>query len=115
MSNSPLIVSVEAMQWVDLVTVQGRVDSETAPQLDEKLKELLANGRYQIVINLSQVSYISSAGLRILVSALRACKNNGGDMRLAAPSARVAEVLDLVGLTELFQIFDDDLTAVGSF
>ena len=77
------------------------------------------DGNYNIIVNLSAVSYMSSAGLRALVSALRECKKHRGDVRLSAPSERVAEVLDLAGLTvkeaPLFQVYEDDTTAVGSY
>ena len=50
-----------------------------------------------------------------IVSALRDCKKHGGDLCLVSPSARVAEVLELAGLTSLFSVYDDTTTAVGSF
>ena len=115
MSESPLTITVQSMARVDLMTVNGRIDSATAPELDAKLNETMGNGRYQIVMDLAQTSYMSSAGLRALVAALRECKKHNGDVRLAAPSDRVAEVLDLAGLDSLFQTYDDALTAVGSF
>ena len=115
MSDSPLNISVRSMKRVDLITVNGRVDSVTAPELDATLKELLGNGRYQFVLDLAQVNYMSSAGLRTMVSALRECKKHSGAVRLSPPSERVAEVLDLSGLDEMFPAFADTLTAVGSF
>lgn len=115
MSNSALTISVQSLKRVDLVTVSGRVDSSNANELDKKLKELVANDRHNLVLQLSQVGYMSSAGLRSIVAALRECKKHGGDVRLATPSERVAEVLSLAGLDSLFQVFDDETAAVGSF
>ena len=115
MSDASVNVRVEAMKRVDLVTVNGRIDSNNAPEFEGKLKELMSNGRHKLVLNLAGVSYMSSAGLRTLVSTLKECKKRNGDMRLAAPSERVAEVLSLAGLDSLFQVFEDDTVAVGSF
>ncbi len=115
MSESPLEITVQTMTRVDLVTVSGRVDSSSAPELDGKLKEIMGNGRYQIVLDLANVNYMSSAGLRTLVAALRECKNHNGDVRLSPPSERVAEVLELAGLASMFSTYEDTLTAVGSF
>ena len=112
---SELSITVENLKCVDLITVTGRVDSSNAPQLDGKLKESMANGRYNLVLELSGVNYMSSAGLRAVVSALRESKKQGGDVRLANISARVDEVLSLAGLKSILQTFDDDTTAVGSF
>ncbi|MFZ0546114.1 MAG: STAS domain-containing protein [Candidatus Promineifilaceae bacterium] len=108
-------VDVQSMKRVELVTVTGRIDSSNAPDFDAKLMELTDGGEYQLVLNLSGVEYTSSAGLRALVSALRECKKHNGDLRLSDPSERVKEVLELAGLASLFEIFDDDVTAVGSF
>ncbi len=100
---------------VDVVKVAGRVDSSNAPELDSALKGLQDSNRYKFVIDLAQVDYMSSAGLRTLVSALRTSKKRSGDVRLARPSERVTEVLELAGLTSLFQIFNDQTAAVGSY
>ena len=115
MNDTAVNVSVESMKRVDLVTVSGRIDSSNAAEFERSLKELMEGGRHKLVLNLDGVSYMSSAGLRTLVSTLKECKKKNGDGRLAAPSERVAEVLSLAGLDSLFQVFEDDTAAVGSF
>lgn len=115
MSDSELSITVESLKRVDLVTLSGRVDSSNANRLDEVFKEIFDNGRSSIVLELSGVNYMSSAGLRSLVSALRECNKRRGDLRLAKISERVSEVLSLAGLDSLFQSFEDTTTAVGSF
>jgi anti-sigma B factor antagonist len=108
-------VEVQSLKRVELVTVTGRIDSSNAADFDAALKNLTDNGEYQLVLNMAGVEYTSSAGLRAMVAALRECKKHNGDLRLSDPSDRVQEVLELAGLTTLFQIFDDDVSAVGSF
>lgn len=108
-------IEVQSLKRVELMTVSGRIDSSNANEFDEALNNLTDNGEYQLVLNMSGVEYTSSAGLRALVSALRECKKHSGDLRLSDPSDRVREVLDLAGLTTLFEVFDDDVSAVGSF
>ncbi len=108
-------IEVQSMKRVELVTVSGRIDSSNANDFDAALKGLTDKGEYQIVLNMSGVDYTSSAGLRALVAGLRECKKHNGDLRISAPSDKVSEVLDLAGLTTLFQVFDDDTSAVGSF
>lgn len=110
-----LDVSVQSMKRVDLITVSGRVDSNTAPELEETLENRMGEGRHNLVLEMSGVEYLSSAGLRTLVSALRTCKKRGGDVRIAAPSERVSEVMSLAGLDALFQTYDDVTMAVGSY
>ncbi|MDJ0753432.1 MAG: STAS domain-containing protein [Ardenticatenaceae bacterium] len=106
---------VQSMNRVDLVTVSGRIDSSNAGQFDEILKGIVGKGRNNIVLEMNGVSYMSSAGLRALVSTLRTCKRNRGDLRLAAPSERVVDVLKLAGLNSMFSSYPDSVAAVGSF
>lgn len=108
-------ISITPMRRVDLLAVSGRVDSSTSTELDEVLQNRLDEGRANLVLDLSDVDYMSSSGLRSLVSALRASKKKGGDVRIAAPSERVREVLGLAGLDSLFESYDDVTAAVGSF
>ena len=115
MSDTAMNFSVESMKRVDLVTVSGRIDSSNASDFEGNLRELTGNGRSNLVLNLAGVTYMSSAGLRALVSTLKECKKRSGDVRIATPSERVAEVLTLAGLDTLFQVYEDDAAAVGSF
>jgi anti-sigma B factor antagonist len=108
-------ISITPMKRVDLVVVSGRVDSSTSTELDEILQGRLDEGRSNLVLDLSDVHYMSSSGLRSLVSALRESKKKGGDVRIASPSERVREVLGLAGLDSLFESYDDVTAAVGSF
>ena len=108
-------IDTQEMRRVDLITVEGRVDSNTSPELEKELEKRMEGGRFNLVLDLSGVTYMSSAGLRALVSALRTCKKKNGNVVLAGPSERVVEVLSLAGLDSLFNIYDDVTLAVGSF
>ena len=110
-----LDISVQSLKRVDLITVSGRVDSSTAPELEETLNDRMNEGRYNLVLEMSGVNDLSSAGLRALVAALRTCKKKSGDVRIANPSERVAEVMALAGLDTLFTMYDDVTIAVGSY
>lgn len=110
-----LNISVTELNRVDLVTVEGAVNSETAPQFSAALTERLDHGTNNLVVDLQKVEFMSSAGLRALVSALKSARGKGGNVVLAAPSGRVKEVIELGGLAEVFTIFDEQVAAVGSF
>ena len=100
----------------DLVTVVGRVDSSTAPQLAEALEGVTGSGRYKIVLDMSGLEYMSSAGFRALLSSQRVCKRyNRGEIVLAVLPQRIQEALELAGFTELFKTYKDAIEAVGSF
>jgi anti-sigma B factor antagonist len=113
-------VETTAHKRCSVVTVHGRVDSNTAPKFEDALKKVIeghkgTKAQKNVVLELRGVEFMSSAGLRGMVSSLKACKSGGGDLRLATPSDRVVEVMQLAGLTSLFEVFDDITAAVGSF
>ncbi|MCA2000744.1 MAG: STAS domain-containing protein [Chloroflexi bacterium] len=109
-------VTTQELKRCDLITVKGRVDSSTAPAFAKALEKANENGRFKIVIDMSGLEYMSSAGFRALLAAQRNCKRyNRGEVTLVAVPERVREALELAGFTELFKTFDDTLTAVGSF
>ena len=100
----------------DLVSVKGRVDSYTAPQLSEALQAVNDEDRYKIVLDMAELEYMSSAGFRALLVAQRNCKRyNRGELVLASVPKRISDALDLIGFTPLFKIFDDITAAVGNF
>jgi anti-sigma B factor antagonist len=107
-------VNVSGVNNVTLVQVQGRIDSMNANQLGEALSGEISNGKNQLVLDLAGVDYMSSAGLREIVNALKKVKPNG-DVRIAQPTARVREVLDMAGLSTILQIFDSQTDAVASY
>ena len=108
-------ISVKPLKHIDIVSVTGRIDSATAPEFDNALKGLLEHGRRKIELDYTGLEYISSAGLRAMLSALKAAKNGGGNLVLVKPNERIRDTLSLVGFQSLFMQFDDSLEAVDSF
>ena len=109
-------LTTEQFKHCDLVKAAGRIDGQTAPQLAEALNAIIEAGRFKIVFDVSGVDFMSSAGLRVLISVQKVCKRwNRGQLVLVAVPKRIYEVLDLAGLVPLFNIFDDVLHAIGSF
>jgi anti-sigma B factor antagonist len=109
-------VSVKQYKRCDLVTATGRIDSQTAPQLETSLQQINDAERYNIVFDMDKVDFVSSAGLRVMIAVQKICKKwNRGELVLANVPERIYETLDLAGFVPLFQIFDDLTEAVGSF
>ena len=100
---------------VTVVAIRGSVDGLTAGALTESLGTQVRTGRFRIVGDFAEVDYISSAGLRAVLGALKEARQQGGDFRLAAIRPDVQRVLDLSGFTSILKTFADLEAAVGSF
>jgi anti-sigma B factor antagonist len=100
---------------VSVVSVDGYIDTTTASELEESLKRLLGKGRFNIVIDLGGVNYISSAGWGIFISEIKKIRENGGDLKLAKMVADVYEVFELLEFQTILESFDSLDEAIGSF
>jgi len=99
-----------------LLKLQGRIDSATAPELQKEINEVTEEGNFKLVLDFSDVDFISSAGLWVLVNAQKKCKRfNRGEVVLAKIPERIHDALDLAGFIPYFKIFEDSTAAVGSF
>jgi anti-sigma B factor antagonist len=109
-------ITTQHFKHCDLLTVKGRVDSYTAPQLVEAIETANKNNVFKIVLDLGELEYMSSAGFRALLVGQRACKRyNRGEIVLARVPKKIYEAFELTGFTPLFKMFDDVTAAVGSF
>ncbi|MBE6479110.1 MAG: STAS domain-containing protein [Olsenella sp.] len=85
------------------IRVEGNLTVQTSPELEEAIRGLDEQVR-DLDIDLSEVDFVSSAGLRVLVIAQKQTKLRGGRMRLLGPNDDVFSVLDMTGLSEVFVI-----------
>ena len=109
-------VTTQQYKRCDVVAASARVDSQTAPQLEAAFQEILDAGRYNIVFDMDDIDFVSSAGLRVMIAVQKACKKwNRGQLVLVNVPQRIYETLDLAGFVPLFRIYDDMVEAVGSF
>ncbi len=109
-------ITTQHFKHCDLLSVKGKVDSFTAPELTKAIEALNNESRFKIVLDLSKLEYMSSAGFRALLLGQRTCKRfNRGEIVLAAVPKKVMDALELTGFTPLFKIFDEITPAVGIF
>lgn len=110
-------ITAEKMKRCELVTVSGRIDSATAPELEETLLGLIQSGQRNIVVNLRDADYISSAGLKAMLSALMKVRKSipPGNVVISEITPDLKESFNLVGFDRLFSFYDQDTQAVGSF
>ncbi|MCL5997655.1 MAG: STAS domain-containing protein [Chloroflexi bacterium] len=94
----------KAQKPIPIMQVSGRLDASTVSILERALLRAFSLGAKAIVIDMGEVTYISSSGLRVLLTARRQARERGGDILLCALSPNVRDVLDMVGFTALFSI-----------
>jgi anti-sigma B factor antagonist len=107
-------IITQELQHVELITIKGRVDSVEATQLAKALESALRRGKYKIVVDMSQVEYMSSAGFRALGDAQRnSQRHQRGEVVLAQVPPLIHEALELVGFTEYFHMEDSVAAALA--
>lgn len=108
-------IQFEPRGAVSVARISGSIDSLTADTVLSELGGHVDAGHLQLVADLGDVDYTSSAGLRALLSTVKATRRSGGDLRLACIQPNVLKVLELSGFTTILKLYDDTDTAVASF
>jgi anti-sigma B factor antagonist len=98
-----------------IISAIGHIDASTAEQLEEKIVSKVNDGLNNLVIDLSQVEFMSSAGLRAILAGLKETRQAGGDLRLAAAQPGVEKVLQISGFTSVIKLYREINEAVTSF
>ena len=111
-----MTVYERTVDGVTILDVTGQVTlNDGADQIREKVKAVLAEGKRRVLMNLSQVSYMDSAGLGELVQAYSTVSKQGGALKLVSPTKRLKDLLVITKLATVFESHDDETVAVGSF
>jgi anti-sigma B factor antagonist len=99
-----LVLETHERGDVTVVAVKGEVDLFTAPGLKDRLADLVSAGQSRLAIDLSEVEFMDSTGLGVLIGGLKRCKEAGGSLALVAPPEPVFKVLSITGLDKVFPI-----------
>ena len=94
---------------------EGRIDTQAATDMDQALQAAVSAGKHNMVVDMSGVDYISSAGLRTLAAVLVRSRAEGGDMKLAALNTRVTRVFRIIGFDVLMSVHDTPEAAIAEF
>ncbi len=100
---------------VQVVDVNGFVDAHTYSELAEVLNGLIAGGNYDLILDLKQLEYISSAGFTVLLATVRKVREKQGDLRLVNLPPKIRKIADVLGCSSIIKIFDDSKEALASF
>ncbi len=108
-----LSLSTRDMADRTVVEVAGEIDVYTAPQLRERLINLVESGARQVVVDLGRVEFLDSTGLGVLVGALKRLRSAGGELTLVCAQERLLKIFRITGLDRVFTLYDSVDAAVS--
>ncbi len=100
---------------VTVVAVSETIDALTAPELTRALSRELAQGHCNLVVDLTHVDFMSSAGLRTLLGGVKESRTLGGDLRIASLNPGIDKVLRMSGFNNIAKVFTSSSEALASF
>ena len=109
-------VSTRQVDGITILDLSGRITlGEGSVTIRDAIRDLLNKGEKYILLNLGDVSYLDSSGLGELVSAYTSVKNAGGELKLLNLTKKVHDLLQITKLYTVFDVKDDEASAVASF
>jgi anti-sigma B factor antagonist len=105
-SGKMMEITTSKFDRFSVVNPFGKIDAFNAPQLEESLNDLLNRGEKNVIIDFSGVSYISSAGLRVLLVTAKRLHSDG-QFALCQLKREVLEIIEMVGFTKIINLYDD--------
>ena len=108
-------MEVHDSNTVKVLSLEGVLDSQTAAETETRLNKLIMGGNNKLVVNLDEVHYISSAGLRVFLMANKLIKKQNGALSICCLNNTVKEVFEISGFNMIFKIFDSVEEAIAGF
>jgi len=109
------ITTEKKADGVLVIYLNGRLDAGTAGGLQQEISQLVQDGEERLLINFENLDYISSAGLRVLITTVKLLKSRQGKLVLSSMSSSIFEVLKISGFTAIFNICDTEEQALAAF
>ncbi len=113
--STGLNIQIEQDQGASIVRIEGRMDAASAPLLERKLMEQIDGGMIKLVLDFAEVNYLSSAGMRLLLSTTKKLKGGDGGLHLCSVSEEVMEIIKMAGFERIIQIFPTEQEALQGF
>lgn len=98
-----------------VVDIEGNLDTNTSPDAQIFIDELINLGAIKIVVNFEQTHFVSSAGLRVVLATAKLLKKNGGDLQLCNLSHMVRDVFEISGFTTILNVCNSEQEAIEGF
>ena len=103
---------VDGITAIDMV---GRLDTSTSGDAYDAMVKIATSGVTKVVLNLDKMEYVSSAGLRVILTAAKLLKSSMGEMKICHANGVVKEVLETSGFNHLIDIYDEEKDAIAAY
>lgn len=110
-----LNIKQEIKDNIDIITLSGILNADTSPNLEEVLENASDKALPKILMNIPELTYISSAGIGCFIGVIKKIRTKGGDIRFVKMDSRVFRVFSLLDMTDFFKTFDSLDKAMESF
>jgi anti-sigma B factor antagonist len=108
-------ITTAAKGDVTVLSIAGRIDTVSSPELEQEINRVIQSGKKKLLLNFSEVMYISSGGLRVLLATAKKLKNPGDRYGLCCLSADVHKIIRLAGFTSIFSIYSSEGEALAGW
>ena len=108
-------ISVKDAGDVKVLLFQGNLDTNTTPDAETQVNQVLDDGGQKLLINFEQLDYISSTGLRLLLATAKRLKGSQGAMRVCSLNEMAQEVFDISGFSSILSVFKTEDEALSDF
>ena len=110
-----MTISVKTTNDVKVLHCEGELDTQTSPDAQNQLKQLIEEGARKILVNFEKLDYISSAGLHVLLTAAKQLKAVDGELRVCGLNEVVKEVFEISGFMTILKVFGSESEAIEDF
>jgi anti-sigma B factor antagonist len=100
---------------IKYLTLRGRIDTNTSTELEQKITDLLDTGSQKILINLGEIDFISSAGLRVLLATAKKLNSSSGELRICSLNEVTEEIFEVSGFSSILNVFKTPEEALEGF
>lgn len=107
-----LKIELEEIEHRVILRMDGRIDAATSPILEKRIDRLIEEGHSHLLLDFTRIDYLSSAGMRVLLSASKKLKTKKGDLILFSLPDEVAEIIKMTGFDKILRMFSTEKEAV---
>ena len=108
-------IQIEEARGAFIIRIEGRMDAISTPVLERKLVEKIDEGKKNLVLDFAKVDYLSSAGMRLLLSTTKKLSEEKGGLHLCAVNEEVMEIIKMAGFERIIKIFSTEEMALQGF